>query len=310
MAIDTDYVRPLMDASHLVVGDGRAAFVDTGTTHSVPNLLAALDEKGLDREAVDYVLLTHIHLDHAGGAGALMRELPNATAVVHPRGAAHMVAPEKLIAGTRAVYGDEIYAQLYGEILPIDEGRVRTVEDGERLMIGDRPLEFIHTPGHALHHYCIVDLDFDGIFSGDTFGVSYRETDTAKGEFIIPTTTPTHFDPVAAHRSIDRIMGYAPRAIYLTHYSRVTDLDRLADDLHDALDEHVAIAKRYADDVDRVAKMQQAIFESIDRRLDAHGYEPDADARAAVFQADVMLNAQGLDAWLRRLEKERGRGGR
>ena len=104
-AIDTDYVRPKLAASHLVVDDGRAAFVDTGTTHSVPNLLATLEHKRIDRAAVDWVLATHVHLDHAGGAGALMRELPNARCAVHPRGARHLVEPSKLITGSIAVYG-------------------------------------------------------------------------------------------------------------------------------------------------------------------------------------------------------------
>jgi glyoxylase-like metal-dependent hydrolase (beta-lactamase superfamily II) len=114
-AIDVDYVRPRLAASHLVVDDGRAAFVDTGTTHSVPNLLAALERKGIDRAQVDWVLATHVHLDHAGGAGALMRELPNARCAVHPRGARHLVEPSKLIAGSIAVYGEERYRKLYGE---------------------------------------------------------------------------------------------------------------------------------------------------------------------------------------------------
>lgn len=110
-AIDTEYVRPHLDASHLIVHAGRAAFVDTGTALAVPLLLAALASKGLARDAVDWVFLTHIHLDHAGGAGALMQELPAARLVVHPRGAPHLIDPARLIVATRAVYGDETFAR-------------------------------------------------------------------------------------------------------------------------------------------------------------------------------------------------------
>ena len=121
-----------------------------------------------------------------------------------------------------------MYHAMYGEIIPIEKTRIVEVSDGMRVKVGSREFELIHTPGHALHHYCMVDQTARLVFTGDTFGVSYRETDTGNGAFIIPTTTPVHFDPDAAHASIDRIMGYAPESAYLTHYSRVTDLPRLA----------------------------------------------------------------------------------
>src|SRR5690606_20624797 len=120
-AVDTDYVRPFLDASHLIVDKGRAAFVDTGVNDSVPLLLEALRQKDIDAGDVDFVFLTHVHLDHAGGAGLLMQHLPNAMALLHPRGARHMIDPGKLIKGSEAVYGTENLRQMYGEILPIDE---------------------------------------------------------------------------------------------------------------------------------------------------------------------------------------------
>jgi hypothetical protein len=134
-AVDTEYVRPGLDASHLVVQDGRAAFVDTGTSHSVPLLLATLQAKGVEPGEVDWVFVTHVHLDHAGGAGVLMSALPNATAVLHPRGARHMAEPGRLIEGSKAVYGDDAFDRLYGEIRPIPAERIRTVEDGDRLSL-------------------------------------------------------------------------------------------------------------------------------------------------------------------------------
>ncbi len=236
-AIDTDYVRPQLDASHLLVDHGRAAFVDTGTTLSVPNLLAALDARGIGCDQVDWVLTTHVHLDHAGGAGELMRHLPNARCATHPRGARHLVDPAKLIAGSIAVYGETRYRELYGDIVPVAEDRMFVPGDGERITVGRRNLELIHTPGHALHHYCVVDLDTRRIFPGDNFGISYRDFDVDGRELIFPTTTPVHFDPVAMRASINRLMAYEPVAMYLTHYSQVLQLDRLADDLKRRVDE-------------------------------------------------------------------------
>src|SRR6478736_7969597 len=112
-AIDTGFFRPQFDASHLIVENGRAAFVDTGTNYSVPRLLAELSAKRLSPDSVDYVILTHIHLDHAGGAGLLMQQLPNAMLTVHPRGAVHMIDPGKLEASTVAVYGAEAMARTH-----------------------------------------------------------------------------------------------------------------------------------------------------------------------------------------------------
>ena len=230
-AVDTAYIRPGLAAAHVIQEGGRAAFVDVGTAHSVPYLLAALTELGIAPEAVDYVFVTHVHLDHAGGIGQLMQALPNARAVVHPRGAPHLTAPEKLVAASKVVYGEERFRVLYGDVVPVAAERVWTTTDGERLSLAGRPFACVHTPGHALHHHCLVDLDHAGIFTGDTFGLSYRELDTAKGAFIVPTTTPTQFDPEQLVASIDRLLAYAPRAMYLMHWSRVTDVARLGEDL-------------------------------------------------------------------------------
>ena len=152
-AVDCEYLYSGHAAAHLIVDEGRAAFVDVGTNDSVPYLLGALDELGIARAAVDYLLLTHVHLDHAGGAGALMQELPNARALLHPRGAPHMIDPTRLVAGAKAVYGEESFRRMYGELLPIPSSRVRVVADGDRVALGSRSLELIHTPGHAQHHY-------------------------------------------------------------------------------------------------------------------------------------------------------------
>lgn len=302
-AVDAEYVRPGLAAAHLIVHEGRAAFVDTGTTHSVPLLLAALDELGVAPEAVDYVLLTHVHLDHAGGAGRLMQALPNARAVLHPRGAPHMIDPAKLIAGSIAVYGEPAYRRLYGELVPIPAERVIVTEDGQRLSLAGRTLELVHTPGHALHHHSIVDLDTRSIFPGDTFGISYREFDTGQGEFVIPTTTPTQFDPEQLIGSIRRLLGYGPQAMYLMHYSRVEHLPRLAEQLEAQIREFVRIAQRHAASPQRselIAHDMRALWLDLMRR---HGCTMSEARFDELVGPDVELNTQGLVAWVERNKK-------
>lgn len=298
--IDTEYLRPGLAASHLVVDDGHAAFVDTGAAPAHPRLMHALTELGLAPDQVDYVFLTHVHLDHAGGAGQLMRALPRARAVLHPRGAPHMIDPAKLIAGTVAVYGDTMYRELYGEIVPIAAERVVIANDGDRIVLGSRTFELLDTPGHARHHYCAHDLDHDDIFSGDTFGISYRDFDTAAGAFIFPTTTPVQFDPAALHSSLDRLMGRRPRRMVLTHFGPVGDLERLSGDLHADIDEFVAVARRHAGVPERADRIAKDVFAYLSARLDSHGFAGDEELRHQLLDPDVRLNTQGLEVWLAR----------
>lgn len=297
-AIDTDHLRPLFDASHLILENGRAAFVDTGANSSVPLLLAALEQKGIDVADVDYVFLTHVHLDHAGGAGLLMQALPNASAVLHPRGAPHMIDPTKLVRGAKAVYGEEKFTREYGNIVPIPEDRVIVVDDEQEISFAGRKVHFLFTEGHARHHYVLHDPQSSGVFTGDSFGLSYRELDTAKGEFIYPTTTPIHFDPPEAHKAIDRIMNLQPAQLFLTHYSRVRDLQRLAVDMHRRIDDFVDLARRHAGDAERTKNMHKSLNEYFAGELDAHGYEGSAGEMRAIVEIDVMLNTMGLEYWL------------
>ncbi len=138
-----------------------------------------------------------------------------------------------------------MYARLYGELLPIPADRVLLMADGMRLKLGARTFEFIDAPGHARHHHCPIDLDHRDVYAGDNFGICYREFDTAAGPFMLPTTTPVHFEPDVLHRTIDRLLSYRPRRIVQTHFGPVTDLERLARDLHADLDALVAMGQRH-----------------------------------------------------------------
>lgn len=299
VTIDSGYIRPQFDACYLMVEGDQAAFIETATSHSVPRLLAALEQNGIEREKVAYVIITHVHLDHAGGAGALLEHLPNAQLVVHPRGARHMIDPTKLIAGSIAVYGEEAFKKLYGTIAPISADRVIEAGDLFTLELNGRSLLFLDTPGHARHHFCVVDEKSRAIFTGDTFGLSYREMDSAQGAFIFPTTTPVHFDPEALHQSVDRIMSYHPEAIYLTHYSQVSNCRKLADDLHHRLERFVSLAHNVLGEGDA---RHQALVHGIETILldEAKSHECHLSDKTIVdlLHQDFELNAQGIEVWL------------
>jgi len=297
-AVDTDLLRAWFDASHLVVENGRAAFVDCGVNDSVPLLLEALATKNIDPADVDYLFLTHVHLDHAGGAGLLMKSLPNAKAVLHPRGAPHMIDPARLIKGAQAVYGEEEYFRQYGNIEAIPEERVVVANNEQEFLLGGRTLQSIYTEGHARHHHCFYDSAAEAVFTGDSFGLSYRELDTDQGEFIYPTTTPVHFDPPEAHKAIDTIMGFEPKQLFLTHYSRVTDLQRLATDLHRRIDDFVQLATQHVDAENRTAAVHANMYEYFIEELRQHGFAGSDDDIRKFVGKDVELNTMGLEFWL------------
>jgi glyoxylase-like metal-dependent hydrolase (beta-lactamase superfamily II) len=299
-AIDTGFLRPRFDAAYLIVQDGRAAFVDNGTQDALPRLLGALDVLGIARDAVDHVIVTHVHLDHAGATGLLMRELPRATLVVHPRGARHMIDPSALMDGARAVYGAEEVARTYGELLPVPAERVLETVDGMTLRLAGRPLVFIDSPGHAKHHHCLWDEASRGWFTGDTFGLSYPEFDGPGGRYLLPTTTPVQFEPEALKRSVARLLERAPDCMYLTHYGRVTDVARLATLLTTQVDAMVDIARGLARAPQRHERLKEALGRLYREQLAALGSGLAAARVDELLALDVELNAQGLAVWLDR----------
>ena len=298
--VDTGFHRDDFDAAYLIVEDGRAAFVDTGTNFSVPRLLGALDALGLPRSAVDWVIPTHVHLDHAGGVGLLMRELPAARVLVHPRGARHMVDPSALYAGALAVYGQQEMDRNYGQLVPVDASRVVASTDGGSVALAGRPLLTLDTPGHAKHHHCIWDAASRGWFTGDTFGLSYREFDGPEGAWILPTTTPVQFEPQALRESVGKLLAREPACMYLTHYGRVQGVPRLAGLLLAQLEQLVERAQALQGAADRHEALTRAVSEV---HLDSLAAQPDAMPREqarALLDLDITLNVQGIEAWLDR----------
>lgn len=300
-AIDTGFERDRFDASFLITHGGRAAFVDTGTHFAVPRLLGALDALGLARSAVDFIIPTHVHLDHAGGVGTLAAALPQAEVVVHPRGARHMVDPQALWDGALAVYGAEAMARSYGTLTPVPADRVRQSAEGMRIALAGRELLFADTPGHAKHHHCIWDAASRGWFTGDTFGISYPEFTTENGRWILPTSTPVQFEPERLRESVNRLLERKPACMYLTHFGRVEEVAQLAEQVLGLLERMVALGRAAGPTgPGRHALIKRGLQQIYVESLAAHGCSFSETQVAELLAVDIELNAQGMAVWLDR----------
>jgi hydroxyacylglutathione hydrolase len=299
-AVDALYDgHPTQTAIHIVVEGGRAAIVDTGTSRAADRVLAALAARGVTPQAVEYVILTHVHLDHAGGAGQLIARCPNAVLAVHPRGKRHMEDPSRLMAATVAIYGEQATRRVYGEVLPVPSARIVELHEASVLKLADREFRCLDAPGHARHHVVLHDSKTGHIFAGDSFGLSYRALDRDGLQYVFPTTSPSQFDPAALHRSVDRMLALRPEAIYVTHFGRLAHPLRLASDLHRLIDAHAEMALRLREPgPQRHAKLVAGVRDIVLDEAARQHWSLTKEDLIAVFELDIELNAQGLAAWL------------
>lgn len=298
-ALDSGYFRDEFDAVHLVVEQGRVAVIDTSTQYAVPRILSALSALGLGPESVDWILLTHVHLDHAGGAGALLRQCPNARVTVHPRGTRHLVDPSKLWAAVCEVYGVAMAEKEYGGLDPIDASRIVETPEGATVSLAGRVFEFWDAPGHARHHVYIRDTKTNSFFTGDTFGISYRDFDTAQGSYVFVTSSPSQFMPTDLQASMRRLMAAKPPAVYLTHYAQLKDVLRHGEHLLRQTDQfaNVALAHQSAGN-DRSRLIQEDLSRLMLKDLSDRGVSLSQEDCLAVLDLDLRLNSDGLVCWL------------
>lgn len=300
--IETGLYRHGLAACYLVRAGDRLAFVETGTAYTTPHLLEFIATLGLTPDHVDYVIPTHVHLDHAGGAGDLIAACPNARLVVHPKGAPHMIDPTRLIAGASAVYGEASFKRDYQHLIPVPAERVIAAADGQEFDLGGRTLVFLDTPGHANHHGCIWDPQTRGCFTGDTFGISYREFDQAHAPWLYAPTTPVAYDPEAWFQTLDKLMALKPQAMYLTHYGRVDHPERLVDGLRESIRAltAIALAEEGHDDTGRLDRLREAVSRQLVASARDHGVDMEHGQIRELLAVDTDLNAQGLEVWLKR----------
>ncbi len=276
-------------SGYLFAGE-RTVLVDTGSFRCLPQILAALDTLGARPDDLDYVVLTHAHLDHAGGAGQLAKLAARAMFVAHPRAARHLADPARLIAGTRAVYG-ELYDALFGQVRPIPADRLLVRNDGDTLDIGDRTLVFYDTPGHARHHICIHDPARRAIFSGDALGVRYVRSFTGQDyEFILPSSSPTDFSPADVRRTVARMAALDAEVVYHAHFGP-SPADEALTAMQSEGDAFARVAELAWQPDMTTDEMTAALTRHVNGRLAALGH-PELDARH--IGDDLWLDAMGL----------------
>lgn len=201
---------------YVLKGD-KVTLIETSASPSIPYILKGLEQLQISLEDIEHIIVTHIHLDHAGGAGLLLEKCPNADLYVHPKGARHLEDPSRLIAGARAVYGDQ-FDDLFNPILPIQKEKIKLAQHEEQLVLDNRTLTFYDTPGHANHHIAIYDSLSNGIFTGDTAGIYYQELIDRDIHMFLPSTSPSQFNPIAMEQSIALFESLQPEWIYFGHY--------------------------------------------------------------------------------------------
>ncbi|MCP3687121.1 MAG: MBL fold metallo-hydrolase [Gammaproteobacteria bacterium] len=294
--VDSGYEQREYAAIYLLREGDEVAIIETATQHSIPRLLKVLSDLKISHQQIKYVIATHIHLDHAGGVSAMMAMFDQARLIAHPRGVKHMLDPEKLIKGSIEVYGEQTFRRLYGDIKPVDESRVDVAEDGDKFMLAGRELVFLDTPGHARHHFCIYDAKSRGIFSGDTFGISYPLLHNLK-HGLIPSSSPTHFDPVAMNSSLDKLLAYQPEYIYLTHYGEIDQPAAKANELRQWLADLQDLCLKI-NPVDAASKLElkNALRHMTVDKLAGQVSCSEAEL-LALLGTDIKLNAAGLAIW-------------
>ncbi|MGE5343543.1 MAG: MBL fold metallo-hydrolase [Candidatus Omnitrophota bacterium] len=283
---------------YVIVENNEVAIIETNTNHALPYILGTLNQLGIHSHQVKYVMLTHIHLDHAGGTGELMNHLPEAKLVVHPRGKKHMIDPEKLIESVKQVYGEDAYKDLYGEIVPVAKERVITPGDGDTIRLSDRELVILDTPGHAKHHLVIFDPKTASLFSGDNFGIAYPRFTHGNTRLVFPSTSPTQFEPDRALETYRRIIDLNPSQILLTHYGPLTHIHKAHDQLKAWIDFSVQMGQKYSAEGLRNHTLTLKLEDELWNRLDAtmtqmRGLPLTAEEREWL-KIDTELNAQGI----------------
>lgn len=308
--IETLYLnREKYAACYLMEDNGELAIVETNTNYAVPRILDTIKQLGFDNKQVKYVILTHIHLDHAGGAGELMSHLPQAQLVLHPRGRKHMINPDKLIRSVKEVYGEAKYHELYGEIKPVPKQRVQIVNTGDTVDLGNRKLEFFDMPGHAKHHVTILDHKSKSLFSGDNFGIGYPYMSfNNETRLVFPSTTPTQFEPDRALETYETIFNIKPDRVLLTHYGQFENISsgyvQLKNWIVFSLE---TVEKRYAEglrDGELEDVLEKDLWDHFEKEVKGARGSGLTETEKTLLDLDTRLNAQGLAYYVKKVNSD------
>ena len=277
--------------------------IETSASPSIPYLLEGFKKLGIDPKDIKNIIVTHIHLDHAGGVGLLLESCPNAKVIVHPRGKRHLADPSKLILGAKAVYGEK-FDELFDPIIPVPEDRLIVKEDGDTLQIGEnRILTFLDTPGHANHHFSIHDSFSNGIFTGDTIGVFYPQLFEKEVELYLPSTSPNQFDPDAMLQSMEKIKALEVDRIYFGHYGMTTNPAHV----YEQITKWLPLFMQDAGEIwmnnqdesieSKSERLFQALFERVSTYLSEKNISLDENL-SEIIQLDLSVGSMGIVDYL------------
>ena len=284
-----------------VIDEQELTLVETGPSPSVKYVKKGLDSLGFSLEEVKYIIVTHVHLDHAGGAGLLIKDCPNAQVVVHPKGARHLADPKRLAAGARAVYG-ESFAELFDPIIPVPEERLLIKGEEDELKIGLAcTLEFLDTPGHAKHHFSIYDPVSNGIFTGDTVGIRYDQLSRDGIDLFLASTSPNHFDPAAMHQAINRIRDLHVDRIYYGHFGMTNLVDEALDQASAWLDVFVEEGERIFAAGEGYAELASSLLYRVKEHLRKLNVPDDHDVYNLI-NLDMQVSALGIIDYFQKIK--------
>ncbi|KXH80325.1 MULTISPECIES: MBL fold metallo-hydrolase [Bacillus] len=298
--------RPRRTGTYVLIGDDGATLIDTCTSPSLRYIIAGLNELKVELTHVKNIILTHIHVDHAGAAGLLMKCCPNAKLFVHPMGEKFMRDPHSLENSLKKIYGTNMFNNQFYPLIPIHEARIHPVEDKEKLKVSEkRELQFIYTPGHAEHHISIHDLDTNGIFAGDAIG-AYFHFPEIPFDLYLPITSPPHFDRKKMEDSKQIIQTLRPSKIYFGHYGVSENLDEICCQFDHWLQRFITIGNdvwREEQDVKRATDIvAQKIYVEIKEKLKEEGLSLEHPFFVKV-KPDIDFCAMGIIRYIKNIDK-------
>lgn len=287
-----------------VIAEEEIAIVDTGTSHSVKHVIEGLETLGYSLDQVKYIIVTHIHLDHAGGAGYLLKQCINAKVVVHPRGARHLSEPERLVAGAKVVYG-ETFDNYIGPVYAIPEEKLLVKNDGDTLKLSATcTLQFSDTPGHSNHHLSIYDPISNGMFSGDTVGIRYEQLIQEGVDLYLPSTSPNQFNPDAMQAAIDTMLEMNLDYLYFGHFGMTKEPEKALQQVSKWLTIFNEETKKVADNEEDYEVLANRLVERIREDLRKQGVSDNHEVYFLI-ELDMEVSAMGLMDYMSRITVEK-----
>ncbi|SER42535.1 MBL fold metallo-hydrolase [Salipaludibacillus aurantiacus] len=278
------------------------SIIETGPSLSVPHIKEGLKELNLSLNHLKNIIVTHIHLDHAGGAGLLLKDCPAAEVFVHPKGARHLADPSRLVTGARAVYGDK-FDDLFDPVLPIPEVAITALDDREKILLdAERELLILHTPGHAEHHISIYDPLTNTVFTGDTIGIRYASLEDKGVYLYLPSTSPNQFDPNKMRDSLSTILDLKPETIAFGHFGTSSAPLLVKDQLIKWLDVFTTEGEQAYENKEDHYQLKNTLLNYVSDFLSEERISA-TDPVYEVIQLDLLISAMGILDYLSKKDK-------